>query len=226
MGNWKEKVAFLEASKSIDKKINDETVTFYEISAGKIFDLKNLAGPIGRLIDAMQKNQNSIASKTSRYGAGGDEPAGEIIELKAIEPKLEEQQALRRQRAITELIDTLTDDKNVRVLGEIIMDSMKDIFPRGSADNPPGSEFIKSVSLPALGQLISGVIEANKGVFGPLGGKIVSQIESKLDETLAERGVAEVAGTITPANPSETRGSTSPTPSNGSPQEDTTPAGS
>lgn len=218
--NWKDKVAFLEASSGIDKKINDETVTFYEISAGKIFDLKNLAGPIGRTIDAFQRNQNNISSKTSRYGEVGEDPGGEVIELMAIDPKLEDQQAKRRQHAITELVDTLTDDKNIRTVGEIIMDSMKDIFPRGDSENPPGSEFIKSMPLPVLAQMVSGVIEANKGVFGPLGGRIVSQIEDKLNETIQDKGVEEVAGTT------ETLGSISPTQSSGSPTEDTTPNGS
>jgi len=213
MSDWKSKVAFLEAGNSVSVNINGEDVTFHEISAGKIFKLKGLASPLGKLVDTFRRNEANVSSKSSKYAGQDGEPGGEIMEIMAIDPKLEEQQSKRRQYAIQEFIEALTDSQNIGALGEIIMDSMKDIFPRGDRDNPPGSEFIQNVPLPVLGQMIGGVIRANEGVLGPLGKTVRERLDQKLrDATLAEED--------------QTPGSNSETPSNGSQPEGTTPSGS
>ncbi len=230
---WREKLPFLTASDGVEHSVMGSKFTFYPISSGKIFKLKKLAGPIGKLLDTLQKNTNSTSSKISRMGETETEGAVETIETNAIDPKLEEQMALRRQFAIAELIEALTDDKNIGAVGDLILDSIKDTYPRGDAGNPTGSEFIETLPLPALADIVIGVVEANKEVFGPLGGKIKDAINEKMKNLTPEPepdpepkdAEESESNHPQPMNPA-TLGSISPTQSNGSQQEATQSNGS
>jgi len=232
--DWRSKLPFLEASNGVSRTVMGTDYQFFPVSAGKLFKLKKLAGPIGKLLDSLQKNTNSTSSKISRMNETETEGAVETIETNAIDPKLEEQMALRRQFAITELIEALTDDRNIAAVGDLLIDSIKETFPRGDAGNPSGAEFIQSLPLPALADMVIGVVEANKEVFGPLGGKIKDEIEQRMKTSLtpdpepepepkdAEEGESNHPQ---PTNPA-TLGSISPTQSNGSQQEVTQSNGS
>jgi hypothetical protein len=228
MTNWKDKLPFLDAAEPVSKSIQGEPVNFYPISAGKIFKLKGLAKPIGKILASIGGGKDdTIGSETTRFAGTDNDPAGETIKIQAINPVLEQQRADRKQKAVSELIDALTDDSNIGIVGEILIDSMRDVFPRGDKDNPPGRQFIVSLDLPILAEMVAGVLAANKEIFGPLGGTVESLVQSKMNEVLADNGSgpASVAGTISPRQDEETRGSTSPTPSSGSQPEDTASSG-
>lgn len=232
--DWKKSMPFLESSQGVKHDVMGTSITFYPISAGKIFKLKSLASPIGKLIESLQKNNFSTSSKVSRMAATETDGPIETIENNAIDPKLESQQSLRRQYAIEEVIKALTDDANITAFGELLIDSMKEVFPRGDSSNPKGDEFINSLPLPALGEMVIGVIDANKEVFGPLGGKIKNAIKVKMTQTLDEPPNDEPSDpeeeslgdqSRTEPSGSQTLGSTSPTLSNGSQPEATPSAG-
>lgn len=225
--DWKANLPFLTAKKKISHKIRGAEINFYEISTEKIFLLKNLAGPVGKLLSAIQWDRGSnTASETTRFAGDADGPAGETIKLQAIDPRLEKQQAERRERAISELIMHLTSDDNIGIAASILMDSMADQFPRESNNKPTAKEFFAEVPLPILGEMVKGVWLANKEVFGPLGVRIEAMMDQKMAEILKTdaQEVSERAGT-TEAAP-QTLGSISPTTSNSSSQEDMTDAGS
>jgi len=56
----------------------------------------------------------------------------------------------------------------MRLMVEIFMNSLRDVFPEGAVNNPSVEEFQKSLDIPDVAYLIEGVYEANKDLFTPL----------------------------------------------------------
>jgi hypothetical protein len=88
--------------------------------------------------------------------------------------------------AIKELTDALTDPKNLALVGGVLIDSLREVFPPGSPDNPPGGEFIKSVHAVDLPKLIKGLAAANKGVLGDFGGKATGLLDNVFEKVKAK----------------------------------------
>jgi hypothetical protein len=207
MSDWKDQLPFLTASKPVTKTIQGSEVKFYPVSVAKAFKLKSLAGPIGNLVNCLGQKNLATGSETQRFVGEDGEPGGEIFKAFAIDPVLEEQQAARRSKAIQDLIVQVTNKENYETFAEILMDSMKDVFPRGDRNNPPPQAFLDSVPLPVLPALVAGLIDANKEVFGSLGEKLQGVVRAKLGAAMDDMA----------AEPeTETPGSNSPTTSNGS----------
>jgi len=223
MTSWKDKISFLEASENSGHPVEfsgGHTIRFYPISVQKVFQLKKLAGPIGKAIASFTASTDSdVSSETQRFPG---EDGGEVMKISSIDPELAKHRSAERQQAVTNLVDALLDKENAAIIGSIAIDSMREIFPRGDKSNPSPGEFLDSAAgdIPNLVKILGGVMEANKGAFGPLGGRVEEAMAS-ISARVSERA----GGTETVPDTETTPGPSSPTSASGSPREATPSAG-
>lgn len=155
---WKKKLNFGEPTHSELTFEGAESPTkFFPVSVAMMFKLRRLAEPLARAISVLTNSKDQDNAHIHRKIGDGEEILSE-----AIDPKLAELRSEERANAIATLISAATEDENMSIIGEIIMDSIR------LEDAPPPREFMNQIDLPQLGFFIKGVAIANKGVFGPL----------------------------------------------------------
>lgn len=182
--DWKTKLTFLTPN-SVSHKIGDKEYNFYPISVGLAFKLRAVAKPLTRALTALLGGSSNDTGSIQRKVAndkGGDDQEIVVEPISADLAKLRHEQ---RQTAVSELVDVLTAEANINIIGDIMVDSLRDIFPPGDKTNPSGADFMAQINLPDLPELLWGIAKANKGVFGPLVGKIeglMSSVKSQIEK--------------------------------------------
>lgn len=155
--DWK---TFLIPS-GITHEVNGHNLVFYPITLAMTTKLKQIGGDLAEALTTIfTSNQNDVTQVVSQ-----DETV-----ISAIDPKLAEMRSNEKARAMRKAVETLLDSKNAEVVGAVLIDSLRDMFPdRKKA--PPPAEFIAHLSLPHLGEMVVGLLKANAGVLGPLEGR-------------------------------------------------------
>lgn len=209
---WKEALTCFSPN-FITHKVGDQDLNFYAVSLGMAFKLKVVGKPMARSLAVLFGNKDNDHGTADRSIA--NEHGGEDREI-LIEPISEGMAKIRHEQrveAIDKLVEALTSDTNISLIGEIIMDSLKEVFdPAKKGDWPPASEFINSMPLPIVGEMVMGVIESNKRVFGPLTEQVAAAARAAVkrvgaantdpDTSPAPDSVEEppvIAGTVSPA---------------------------
>lgn len=203
---WQEKIGCFTPN-FITEKVMDKDVHFYPVSVGLMFKLREVGRPLARSLAVLfAKNEADMGSKNvilDNVSGGKDQE----ISVEPISEGLAKIRHEQRVDAIEGIVTSLTDPKNVTIVGEIIMDSMRDVFPRGDNDNPPAQEFMQQLPVPALTGCLIGVGKANKGVFGPL----ADQVADAIAASVARIAEQKTSSDEPVASPSETVGSASKT---------------
>lgn len=153
---------------AVEVDINGEVKRFHPISSRLAFELRIVALPLARALTVLFGGGRGESGTIDRRKADGET---EFI-AEAITPELFASKANARAAAASEVVDALTSPEAQSVLARVIINSMKDDFPRGAKDNPTPEQFLEEVDLPLLAPMLRGVFEANKAVLGPLAGKI------------------------------------------------------
>jgi hypothetical protein len=181
---WKAKMPFLEGSKPVRHEVQGTPLNFYPSSIGCVFKLKGFFKPVIEAVSVLFESTNNdrtvIQTETTPdkpVFISGNKP-GEQIPLmdsetikQAVSPDIAAFRIKTRKEAINQITSAI-DESNLSAVGELIMDSLKELFPRNNPDNPPGIEFAEALEAPAMVEMLVGVFKANKGVFGPLGGRL------------------------------------------------------
>lgn len=163
---WKEKLSCFSPN-FIVHEVGDQELHFYPISVGLAFKLRVIGKPLAKSLSVLfgNKDQDHGTKDITVHNEYGSEDRQIIIE--PITEGLAKMRHDQRTESIERLVESLTDDKNAAVVGEIIMDSLREVFVKGEP-KPAPSEFITGLPLPAMGAMIMGLVKANKEVFGPL----------------------------------------------------------
>lgn len=189
--------------KGFKHEVNGESLTFYPLSVGQNFRLKEIARPLGRAIAILLSDNAGDRGSVSREWKGPSakpvrdergkptsEWEGETESEYTRTPPPLEVAALRskeRDDAVQGLIDVVTEKKNVEQIAEIIKDSLREEKELTVQD-------LCRVDLVTLWQLLKGVMKANAQAMPPLSGR-----------------VREKLGTLTPKDESGSTSSATPT---------------
>jgi hypothetical protein len=157
-----------------------------------------LAELAGHFTTLLASNSGRDQGSTEEVYAPPEGEKGEIMTKTVVQPINPDLATLRtnqRERSVQGAIKSLFSDANRAALGELIMDSLKDDFPRGK--KRPAEEcleFVDSMDLPTFVEFLKGLAEANAKVFGDLGKELGRAVQDKAGELL---------GTTLEANESE-----------------------
>lgn len=210
MANWKDRCAFLTPN-FITHEVAGKNYDFYPISVDMAFKLRQMASPIAKAFTSLFSGQGNDHSTIDRTIHNQQGTADREVIIEATPIAILEFRASQRSDAIENLIKACTEQSNIELVGEIIMNCMRTEFPPSDVNNPPAKEFVGGTPLPAIGQLVMGVLKANKDVLGPL----VAMAQGLLQQALAkaqERVNAINASTTsetTPNSANSTPGSSS-----------------
>ena len=190
------------APKSIEHDVGDKTISFYPMSVGMAFRARPLGKHIARLLSLIFTKQDKDCDTTEReiHDAKDLPPSKELI-ISAAAPEVLRMRAERQDALFQEIVDSLLADDNKQLLCDLLMDSMREEFPKDQ--RPKVGELLDGISLPVLTELMIGVGKANKAVFGPLEQKmagISAHVIAKL-QVKAESGAPDEANSE-PASPS------------------------
>lgn len=122
---------------SVDREIQGVKVTFYTCSVGACARLSGLLAEMaGHFTTLLGSSSNRDQGSTEEVYAPPEGEKGEIMTktvIQPINPDLATLRANQRERSVQGAIKTLFSDKNRAAIGELLMDSLKDDFPRGKS---------------------------------------------------------------------------------------------
>ena len=202
-------------------EVAGEQVNFYACSVGAAFQVQSIVRPIAAALAILFASRDKDveveqhkfhdfrgtegSAENASLGASGDH-----VITRAISPQLAEIRQRDTERAISDLIEAFTMEKNQRVLARLLMDSMRDLYPTVRQKKPTDPEldqFIAGVDTTALAQMLKGLAKANKELFSPLLDLAPKDASRILREALGEPSPVTNPATSAPlsaSNPART----------------------
>jgi hypothetical protein len=165
----------------VEHEVNGVTTKFYALSLQVMFDMRDVAKPLLKALTGLfggvgQENGVTKTRKDHRL-ADGTSGVEQVEELKGIDSKLAEVKLIDRDKSIHELIDAFADPKNRRVVAKALLDSMR-VRP---LDDKAVDAFLKDADAKVFVEIATGALKANAGVLGPLGARLLGQIQAKVE---------------------------------------------
>lgn len=188
-------------------EINGQEAKFYSLSFTVVAHVRKFIQPLTRaLMVLLPPNKASeqqhlmrtqdIATKTFK------EPDGAIVETtehSAVEPETLIMEDRRKRAALDELTSAITAPENAGMIGRIIMDSMRDDFPRDEITSEAAEEFAGSMDLTTLVQALKGVFEGNRKLFDPFLKKVTARGDvAEMDSSGIAASILDNLGMSTP----------------------------
>lgn len=174
---------------------------FYPVSVGLLFKLRRLGTDI---ISAMSlafantdKDQKTIEKTITNVlkpeeikNGMGESYIDRTVTVEPISNETAQYRDDQKSRAWSKAFDAIMKEENIDVIGEIIMDSLHEVFPRDPLtgefkEKVSPKEFLAELKLPMITGLFMGVGLANADVLGPLAGKAKSLLD------LAEKSLSD-----------------------------------
>ena len=193
----------------VEHIIDGQTYKFWPVSTKMLFQLRTLAKPVAKAIGTLlTSTQNDFGKETVEVRAPDD---GYQIRttLQPIPADLAKTRHEQRTAALDGLVEGLMNEASSLALALLVMDSMRDQYPRSEVTPAGAQKFIAETPATAMVEMLAGVGAANKKLFDPLKARV-----TELTATL--RGQLDAQ----PSKPSEEQptattssGSTSSTPS-------------
>lgn len=178
---------------SVVREIHDRKVTFYTCSVRTCARLAGLISEVtGHITALLGSNSDRDQGTTEEVFQPAD---GEIMTKTVrspINPDLAALRGKQRKVAVEGAIKALLSDKNRAAVGELLMDSLKDDFPRG--EKRPVEEclgFIDEMDVPTFVEFFKGLAEANAKVFGDLGKELGRAVQDKAGELFGSKESAD-----------------------------------
>ena len=173
------KLDFLTAP-FVEHDVCGKPMRFYAISVSRIAEVRGALEPITAalvsIFATMRNDKDATTVQRSFPGAGG---VSNEFTVESIKPELVSAKADKLAKDAGKIFAAMTDHRNIVMSAIIIMDSLRDEFPRDFKE-ADAREFVSqpNVTLPVLVELLTGVARANAAVFGPLAPRAKEVLEN------------------------------------------------
>lgn len=188
------KLSFLSGS-AVDHEVNGQSLRFYPVSVRLAFQMRNFLAPLAKALGILlqdDKEDTRLTGYENRSVRQADGTEMHTTEMEPIRPEVLQQINARKDRAVDDLVAALTSEENARMFARLIMDALRDDFPRKPNDAQV-AEFLENMDASAFVEALTGFARANKKVFDPF----LSKVAPKARE--AAEGVA--AGVVQKLRP-------------------------
>jgi hypothetical protein len=156
--------------RSVRKTVCGTEQSFYPISADLLFSLRALAPPLASAFSAFMEGgagkDQRILERT--WGTKDAEEFGSHREVEPVSVEVTAARIKQREKAIQDLIGALLGEDSKALIGQIICDSVRTRTDEQLPTAAEGLEFFRRQNIESLKEYVEAVIEANRGVFGPL----------------------------------------------------------
>jgi len=160
----------------VEHVVGSDVKRFYPISVKAMFRLRQIGKLLARSLSVLfqptDRQGNTISahpedcSTTSEVYKDPDGTKVEKTSVGAVSLDVARLRSEERARAFEELVDALSDEKNLYVVVGIMADSLRDEFERPVGDGRI-KEVVDTIDLEVLSQYLVGVMKANAKVLTP-----------------------------------------------------------
>lgn len=165
-------------------EVGGDTYNFWPVSLRVLFKLRCVATPLAKSLSTLfSVRERDTITESHDWTDVETGERGSTTKLLPASTELSEALHKRRTAAIEELVIALTERSNLLIVGEIIMDSMREDFPRNPSKEQIAA-FVddEGMNVPTISALLVGVAKANKKVFGPLADTVSASLAKVVKE--------------------------------------------
>ncbi len=151
----------------VEHEVCGRVLKFYPASLRATYTIKSLAKPLLQAVLTAFSGVGQETGLTERQMNKADGGLGIETVVVPISAELAKVKIEAREKAYAALIDAALDPGNGKFVCGVIMDSLRDDYPRTSK-GPSGAEvdkFMEGIDVPAMTALVHGVMKANRRVF-------------------------------------------------------------
>lgn len=225
--SWKQRVKTFQERRAVKHEIEEfGEIAFYPNRISQLQQLRGLSQTVMNCMGTLFSDNRGDADQVVETGTDEDGFTVQKTSVQAVSTDVLAYRAKQQREAIEELF-SLADRRNLMLLGEMLMDSMRDEFPYarqrgpqeieeflfGSKDEETG-EVEGGIDMVLFVAMMQGWIKANSKVFGDVGEKLVGLVKGRLQ---AASGSEE--GPTTTSGPSSKTESSQPSPTDGASNE-------
>lgn len=216
--SWKQRVKTFQERRAVTHTIDGMgELRFYPNRISQLQQLKGVSETVMKCMGTLFSDNRGDADAVTETGT--DETGFQIqkTRVSAVSTEVLEYRAKQQRVAIEELF-SLLDRRNMMLLGEMLMDSLRDEFTYARQRAPQDvEEFLfgageeageAAMDLPLFVGLMQGWIKANSKVFGDMGEKLVGLVKGRIQV------VSGLEGDPT-SGPSSKTASSQPSPTDG-----------
>lgn len=164
--------------------VSEQLENFYPISTRMLFQLRVLAMPIAKAVSVfLTSSQNDIGKETSEVKSK-DNDYQQRTTLQPITAELAQKRHEQKTQALEQLVGNLMNEQASGAIAELVMDSMRDRYPRGPRTAAVIQTFLTDTTAEQLVEMLTGVAGANKKLFDPLRARVAeltAALKSNLD---------------------------------------------
>lgn len=203
------RLPFLEPRKIIFK-VNGVDTTIHALPMTIIYELKGVVRPLARAIATLTE---SYPNDTRKQVIQFNDKSGDEYEttgqtnVDAISVELAELREKQKTLAIDQIIDAVTLDANRMLLGKVVCSSVRDGFDLYPIPNDDIQEFMDTVDIGTMIELIEGIFKANASIFAPLWDRVLQSLKDRIpvtqtesptepEETTTEKTASDVVATL------------------------------
>lgn len=217
--SWKQRVKTFQERRAVTHEIDGMgELRFYPNRISQLQQLRGVSETVMKCMGTLFADNRGDADAVTETGTDDTGFQIQKTRVSAVSTEVLDYRAKQQRAAIEELF-SLADRRNMMLLGEMLMDSLRDEFTY-MRQRPPQDveEFLFGASgdqagegaldLPLFVGLMQGWIKANSKVFGDMGEKLVGLVKGRLQV------VSGLEGNPT-SGPSSKTASSQPSPTDG-----------
>jgi|TARA_Y100000296_G_scaffold86150_1_gene124886 hypothetical protein len=187
--------SFFPELSCIEQSGYGKTYKYYPASTKVLLKLKPLSKVIGKVITVLtDKGQNESGSTTRRWESKDEEAtSGEEVQINPVSESMAAFRLAQKEKAIDKLIDILLAQESQHIIGYMLITSLREEFADLSDPTPDICVSLitdPNMSVDLLKFHLTGILEANKKVLGPLAERVSFNLNSKMQEEKVQENEA------------------------------------
>ena len=174
--------------------VSEQLENFYPISTRMLFQLRVLAVPVAKALSVfLSSSQNDIGKETTEVKSK-DNDYQQRTTLQPITADLAQKRHEQKTQALEQLVGSVMNEQASGAIAELVMDSMRDRYPRGPRTATVISAFLTDITAEQLVEMLTGVAGANRKLFDPLRARVAdltAALKSNIDGMQASEQPSE-----------------------------------
>lgn len=175
----------------VELEVGGKLLKFYPMSIRALPKLHTLIKPFVKAVSGFFATTDNDVER--EFKDINDVTSGGSVRhthVKAADLQVSKYRDEQMEKRISSLVDTILEESNHEQLAVLIIDSLRDEWPDAK---PSPSDFLSSMDLAILADLLLGVFEANKVVFSRLTSKLPAGLTEELQSKVAQMKTPKVA---------------------------------